>query len=197
MVDAPSDEERRWLALLTELSARVTKLKETMRYRMGAASSYNVQFRRILDALDEGRVAEGNQPMGTFLSARTGSAVRGYENFNERLDSLSRGLDRATNMLRTRVEMTVQKQNLELLEGMSKQGRQQLMLQTTVEGLSVIVLSYYLTGLFGYGVKALLKLGWINGNAVVWQGAMLPLALVIAISVISFVHHRVRKEDKK
>jgi len=197
MVDAPSDEERHWLALLTELSARVTKLKETMRYRMGAASSYNVQFRRILDALDEGRVAEGNQPMGTFLSARTGSAVRGYENFNERLDSLSRGLDRATNMLRTRVEMTVQKQNLELLEGMSKQGRQQLMLQTTVEGLSVIVLSYYLTGLFGYGVKALLKLGWISGSSVVWQGAMVPVAVVIAITVISIVHHKVRKEDKK
>lgn len=196
MVDAPSDEERSWLALLTELSARVTKLKENMRYRMGAASSYNVQFHRILDALDEGRVVEGNQPMGTFLSARTGSAVRGYENFNERLDSLSRGLDRATNMLRTRVEMTVQKQNLELLEGMSKQGRQQLMLQTTVEGLSVIVLSYYLTGLFGYGLKALVKVGWLTGDAVVWQGALLPLAVIIAIAVTSFVHHRVRKYNK-
>ncbi len=197
MVDAPSNEERRWLALLTELSARVTKLKEAMRYRMGAACSYNVQFGRILNALQEKRVEEGNQPLGTFLLARTGPTVRGYENFNERLDSLSRGLDRATNMLRTRVEMTVQKQNLELLEGMSTQGRQQLMLQMTVEGLSVIVLSYYLTGLFGYGIKALLKLGWITGDAVVWQGAMLPVAVTIAIAVSSFVHHKVRKADKK
>ncbi len=197
MVDAPSDEERHWLALLTEQSAKVTKLKETMRYRMGAAHSYDVQFRRILKALDEKKVQEGNQPLGTFLLARTGPTVRGYDNFNERLDSLSRGLDRATNMLRTRVEMTVQKQNLHLLEGMSKQGRQQLMLQTTVEGLSVIVLSYYLTGLFGYGVKALLKLGWITGSDVVWQGAMLPAAVIIALTVITLVHRKVHKDDKK
>jgi uncharacterized membrane-anchored protein len=197
MVDAPSDEERRWLALLTQQSAKVTKLKEAMRYRMGAAHSYDVQLRRILNALDEKKVPEGNQPLGTFLLARIGPTVRGFDNFNERLDSLSRGLDRATNMLRTRVEMTVQKQNLELLEGMSKQGRQQLMLQTTVEGLSVIVLSYYLTGLFGYGVKALLKLGWITGNAVVWQGAMLPVAVIIALTVITIVHRKVHKDDKK
>jgi uncharacterized membrane-anchored protein len=168
-----------------------------MRYRMGAARSYDVQFRRILNAMEEQKLQEGNQPLGTFLLARIGPTVRGYDNFNERLDSLSRGLDRATNMLRTRVEMTVQKQNLELLEGMSKQGRQQLMLQMTVEGLSVIVLSYYLTGLFGYGVKALLKLGWITGSSVIWQGAMVPVAVAIAITVISIVHHKVRKDDKK
>jgi uncharacterized membrane-anchored protein len=71
------------------------------------------------------------------------------------------------------------------------------MLQTTVEGLSVIVLSYYLTGLFGYGVKALLKLGWITGNAVVWQGAMLPVAVIIALTVITIVHRKVHKDDKK
>ncbi len=197
MVDAPPDEERRWLVLLTEQSAKVTKLKEAMRYRMGAAISYNVLFRRILDALEEQRVPEGNQPLGTFLSARIGPAVRGYDNFNERLDSLSRGLDRATNMLRTRVEMTVQKQNLELLEGMATQGRQQLMLQMTVEGLSVIVLSYYLTGLLGYGIKALVKMGWLDGNPIVWQGAAMPVAIAIAIAVIRYVHHKVRKNGKK
>ncbi len=197
LVDAEPEEERQWLSRLTEHSGRVTSLKEAMRYRMGAADSYNVQFHRILKGLEEQRLEEGNQPLGAFLSARTGPAVRGYNNFNERLDSLSRGLDRATNMLRTRTEMTVQKQNLDLLEGMAKQGRQQLMLQTTVEGLSIIVLSYYLTGLFGYGIKALLKLGWLVGEVTVWQGALLPVAIGIAIGVSWFVHRKVRRLDKK
>jgi len=197
LVDAKPEEERKWLSLLTEHSGQVTSLKEAMRYRMGAANSYNIQFRRILEALEEQRLEEGNQPLGTFLTARTGPAVRGYNNFNERLDSLSRGLDRATNMLRTRTEMTVQKQNLDLLEGMAKQGRQQLMLQMTVEGLSVIVLSYYLTGLFGYGIKALVKVGWLMGEAIVWQGALLPVAIGIAIGVNRFVHSKVRKMEKK
>ncbi len=197
LVDAKLEEERQWLTLLTEQSGRVTRLKEAMRYRMGAAHSYNIQFHRILDALDEQRLEEGNQPIGAFLTARTGPAVRGYNNFNERLDSLSRGLDRATNMLRTRTEMTVQKQNLDLLEGMAKQGRQQLMLQMTVEGLSVIVLSYYLTGLFGYGIKAAVKLGWLVGEVTVWQGALLPVAIGIAIAVNRLVHRKVHKMDKK
>jgi len=197
LVDAKPEEERKWLSLLTEHSGQVTSLKEAMRYRMGAANSYNIQFCRILEALEEQRLEEGNQPLGTFLTARTGPAVRGYNNFNERLDSLSRGLDRATNMLRTRTEMTVQKQNLDLLEGMAKQGRQQLMLQMTVEGLSVIVLSYYLTGLFGYGIKALVKVGWLMGEAIVWQGALLPVAIGIAIGVNRFVHSKVRKMEKK
>jgi uncharacterized membrane-anchored protein len=197
LVDAPPEEERRWLALLTEHSARVTQLKEAMRYRMGAAHSYFELFRRLLKALEEQRVVEGNQLLGTFLRARVGPAVRGYDNFNERLDSLSRGLDRATNMLRTRVELTVQKTNLELLKGMSRQGRQQLMLQTTVEGLSVIVLSYYLTGLLGYGVKALVDIGWLVGKTSVWQGAMVPVAIAIAVGVTSFVHRRVRKLGKE
>ena len=194
MVDASSEDERSWLALLTEHSGKVTKLKEAMRYRMGAAHSYDIQLRRILDALGEERVPEGNQPLGTFLSARIGPAVRGYDNFNERLDSLSRGLDRASNMLRTRVEMTVQKQNLELLEGMSKQGRQQIMLQMTVEGLSVIVLSYYLSGLFGYAIKALAKLNWLVGDPAVWQGGAVPLSITIAVAITSIVHHKVRKQ---
>ncbi len=197
LVDAPPEEERSWLALLTEHSARVTRLKEAMRYRMGAAHSYYELFQRLLSALEEQRVEEGNQPLGTFLSVRIGPAVRGYTNFNERLDSLSRGLDRATNMLRTRVEMTVQKQNLALLEGMSRQGRQQLMLQMTVEGLSIIVLSYYLASLFGYAIKALADLGWLTGETAIWQGATLPIAVAIAIGVNRYVHHKVHKLGKK
>ncbi len=193
LVNAAPDEERYWLAQLTEHSARVTRLKEVMRYRMGAAQSYHGLFQRLLNALEEQRVVEGNQPIGTFLNGRINPAVRGYENFNDRLDSLSRGLDRATSMLRTRVEMSVQKQNLDLLEGMSKQGRQQLMLQMTVEGLSVIVLSYYLTGLFGYAIKALVETGWLAGNPVVWQGILLPVAIAIAVGVNRFVHYKVHK----
>ena len=197
LVDASADEERSWLSLLTEHSARVSRLKEAMRYRLGAAQSYHVLFKCLLESLEEQRVEEGNQQIGLFLRTRIAPAIRGYDNFNERLDSLSRGLDRATHMLRTRVELTVQKQNLDLLEGMSKQGKQQLMLQMTVEGLSVIVLSYYLTGLFGYGVKAMAKVGWIAGEPIVWQGALLPVEIGIAIGVARFVHRKVHKLEKK
>ena len=87
----------------------------------------------------------------------------------------------------------MQKQNLDLLEGMAKQGRQQLMLQRTVEGLSIIVLAYYLTGLFGYLVEAFDKAGWLWGDPVIWQGALVPVALSFAIGINLWVHKQVEK----
>lgn len=193
LVDAEPDEERRWLGLLTELSAKVTRLKEAMRFRMGAAHSYHQLFHRQLSNLEAGRAESGHQSLGSFLIGRTDPAIRGYSNFNERLDSLSRGLDRASSMLRTRVELTVQKQNLALLQGMAQQGRQQFMLQRTVEGLSIIVLSYYLIGLFGYLVKAVSKADFLWGDPLIWQGALVPVAIGIAVGINIWVHRRIRK----
>ncbi len=193
LVDASPDEERRWLALLTELSAQVTRLKEAMRFRIGAAESYHRLFHRQLKNMEAGRAQAGTQSLGSFLIGRTDPAIRGYNNFNERLDSLSRGLNRASNMLGTRVELTVQKQNLDLLQNMARQGQQQLMLQRTVEGLAIIVLSYYLTGLLGYVVGAVHKAGWLWGDPVIWQGAMVPVAIGFAVSVNMWVHRQVAK----
>lgn len=193
LVEASPEEERQWLALLTELSAQVTRLKEAMRFRIGAAVSYHRLFQRQLNNMEAGRAQAGTQSLGSFLIGRTDPAIRGYTNFNERLDSLSRGLDRASNMLGTRVELSVQKQNLDLLQSMARQGKQQLMLQRTVEGLSIIVLSYYLTGLFGYLVSAAHKADWLWGDPVIWQGALVPVAIAFAVSVNMWVHRQVAK----
>ena len=195
LVDASAEDERHWLGLLTELSAQVTRLKEAMRFRMGMAESYHRLFHRQLSNMEAARAQRGTQSLGSFLIGRTDPAIRGYTNFNERLDSLSRGLDRASNMLRTRVELTVQKQNLDLLQGMAQQGKQQLMLQRTVEGLSIIVLSYYLSGLFGYVAKALSKAGWLPGDPIIWQGAMVPVAIAIAVGISVWVHRQVHRSE--
>ncbi|MGT2466713.1 DUF3422 family protein [Mesorhizobium atlanticum] len=67
--------------------------------------------------------------------------------------NLSRKLTRATTLLRTWVDVDVEKQNRDLLASMNNRARLQLRLQQTVEGLSVAAVSYYVVGLIGYVAK--------------------------------------------
>ena len=50
--------------------------------------------------------------------------------------------------------MELEQQNRDLLKSMNERTRLQLRLQTTVEGLSVAAISYYVVALFDYLVKA-------------------------------------------
>jgi uncharacterized membrane-anchored protein len=67
--------------------------------------------------------------------------------------NLSRKLTRATTLLRTWVDVEVEKQNRDLLASMNNRARLQLRLQQTVEGLSVAAVSYYVVGLTSYLAK--------------------------------------------
>ncbi|EPJ50052.1 MAG: hypothetical protein OFPI_20790 [Osedax symbiont Rs2] len=57
-------------------------------------------------------------------------------------------------MMRTKVELSIQEQNQQLLTSMDRRSRIQLMMQHTVEGLSVAAISYYSIGLVKYIIEA-------------------------------------------
>jgi uncharacterized membrane-anchored protein len=75
------------------------------------------------------------------------------ENVTARLESLSVRISRASNLLRTRVDVALERQNRDLLVSMNRRAKLQLRLQQTVEGLSVVAISYYLVGLVTYAAK--------------------------------------------
>jgi uncharacterized membrane-anchored protein len=64
--------------------------------------------------------------------------------------------------MRTRVETALTAQNRDLLASMDRRASIQLRLQETVEGLSVVAISYYAVGLLGYAAKPLLEASQIN-----------------------------------
>ena len=66
---------------------------------------------------------------------------------SDRVKSLAERSERASNLLRTRVEVALEAQNQQVLKSMEKRSLQQLRLQETVEGLSVVAISYYLIGI--------------------------------------------------
>jgi uncharacterized membrane-anchored protein len=101
---------------------------------------------------------------------------------------LSEKLARAANLLRTRVDVELERQNRDLLKSMNDRTRLQLRLQTTVEGLSVAAVSYYVVGLFGYLMKGLHEEG-------VPVDISLATALFVPVAVLGiwWLVRRIRK----
>jgi uncharacterized membrane-anchored protein len=77
-----------------------------------------------------------------------------------RRESLSQRVARATQLLSTRVDVTRERQNQQVLESMNRRAEAQLRLQQTVVGLSAAAITYYVVGLVGYAAKGLKALGW-------------------------------------
>ena len=78
--------------------------------------------------------------------------------------------------MRTRVDVELEQQNQELLKSMNARTRLQLRLQTTVEGLSVAAITYYVVGLFGYLVKAAHDAGKLTVEPSIVTAAFVPVA---------------------
>jgi len=68
----------------------------------------------------------------------------------DRLQAMADRAMRAGELLRTRVDVERSAQNQALLESMDRRADMQLRLQKTVEGLSVVAISYYAVSLAGY-----------------------------------------------
>ena len=149
---ADQGDERRLLDALVRLAAEAERLLTESAYRFGAARAYAEIVADRLAALGEERI-EGYQPLGQFLARRFEPAMRTCRSVEERRESLSRRIARNADLLRTRVNVQLEAQNQALLASMDRRARLQLRLQETVEGLSVVAISYYVVGLLGYVLK--------------------------------------------
>jgi len=92
------------------------------------------------------------------------------------LETISTRVEHASSLLRTRVEISMEKQSRDLLHSMDKRARLQLRFQETVEGLSIVVLSYYLLGIVGYGLKAINAVGF-KLNTEIATGIAIPIVV--------------------
>lgn len=150
------EEERRLLGELTSLSADAERIAAATAYRFSAARAYYALVQRRIEGLREERV-EGFQTFAEFMERRMAPAMRTCEAVRERQDMLSKRVNRTSQLLRTRVDIQLEEQNVAVLNSMDKRAKLQLRLQETVETVSIAAVSYYVVGLIGYlskGVKA-------------------------------------------
>jgi uncharacterized membrane-anchored protein len=74
-------------------------------------------------------------------------------------------------------------QNAELLISMDRRAALQLRLQETVEGLSVVAISYYALALVGYGVKGLKGIGLTMDPETAVGIAVVPVTLLVWLAL--------------
>jgi hypothetical protein len=112
----------------------------------------------------------------------------------QRLTSLSERISRTSALLRTRVDIATEEQNSQLLEKLTKGQAMQLRLQTTVEGLSIAAISYYVISLLLYLGKAG-KAAGLPIHPEMAAGALVPLVLWVVWRTNKRIHDKVRREE--
>jgi uncharacterized membrane-anchored protein len=179
--------DQRLLDELTALAAELEAGAAASQFRFGASRAYNEIVRARLDTIGE-RPVKGFPTWSSFLGRRMAPAMRTCATLEERQANLSAKLARTANLLRTRVDVELERQNRDLLKSMNRRTRLQLRLQATVEGLSVAAISYYVVGLFGYVVK-----GANEAGARIDPSLATALFVPIAVLAIWWVVRRIRR----
>jgi uncharacterized membrane-anchored protein len=163
-------------ALLT-ISAELEQLLVQSSFRFGATGAYEALVNQRIRVLREERF-EGRQTFGEFMMRRYDPAMRTTKSAERRLQSLAERAARAGDLLRTRVDVERSAQNQKLLESMDHRADMQLRLQRTVEGLSVVAISYYAVNLASYlALPAAEPLGL--SKTVVTAVLTLPVVLLV------------------
>jgi uncharacterized membrane-anchored protein len=145
--DAAAPEET--LHALLAISAELEGLAVQHSFRFGATGAYHAIVNQRIEVLRESRF-EGRQMFSEFMMRRYDPAMRTVQSAEKRLAEMLTRAARAGDLLRTRVDVDRSAQNQSLLESMDRRSDLQLRLQHTVEGLSVVAISYYAVSLAGY-----------------------------------------------
>ena len=169
------------LQSLLEVSAEIENTIVRSSFRFGATGAYEKIVNQRIEVLRETRF-EGRQTFGEFMMRRFDPARRTVLSTEERLQAMSDRALRAGDLLRTRVDVDRSAQNQELLQSMDKRADLQLRLQRTVEGLSVVAISYYAVNLVLY-VLAPLESSFGIGKPVM-AAVVTPIVLLLVWAMI-------------
>jgi uncharacterized membrane-anchored protein len=187
------EDERALLGRLTRLAADIEAVAARTSYRFGAARAYSSLVEQRIVELKEQPLA-GLQTVAEFMERRLVPAMRTCESVAQRQETLAGRVARASELLRTRVDVALEGQNRDLLRSMNRRARLQLLLQETVEGLSVVAITYYLVGLLSYLAKAgKVLLPWLEPDLV--AAAALPFALLLVWWGVRRVRRRLMRRE--
>lgn len=186
---ARRDEEPQLLDRLTRLAGQVESQHATSHSRFSASSAYFELVDKRIDDIAESRLA-GLQTIREFMNRRLSPARSTCQWATRRQDALSQRVSRISNLLRTRVEIEQQQSSQALLGAMNQRQGLQLKLQSTVEGLSVAAITYYISGLVYYVARGAKTIGWPFSTEVTTAVAVPFIALVVWL-LLRRLHNKV------
>jgi uncharacterized membrane-anchored protein len=180
------------LDTLVSLAARVERATAENVYRFSATQAYYTLVGQRITELRE-KAIPGTQTIGEFMQRRLSPAMSTVAATAQRLASLSERVSRTSALLRTRVDIATESQNQQLLEKLTRGQELQLRLQSTVEGLSIAAISYYVISLLLYGGKAL-KAAGVPLNPEMAAGALVPAVLWAVWRTTRRIHAKLHSE---
>ncbi len=175
------------LPKLLAISAELEAMAARSSFRFGATGAYEAIVTQRIEALREVRFG-GGQTFAEFMMRRYEPAMRTVNATQGQLQSLADRAIRAGDLLRTRVDVERSAQNQKLLESMDRRADLQLRLQHTVEGLSVVAISYYAVSLATYLLYPLATVLDLS-KGVLASAVTLPVA-----GLVWFLVRRIRRK---
>lgn len=175
------------LNALHQLSIRSGQLSERLGYRFAAAKAYGRILEARLEGLREGPTALGST-IGRYLGNRVDPALATCLAIEKRLETLTDKIERAIELLNLRIGLDLQIQNKTVLETIARTAQSQFRLQATVEGLSVIAISYYVLGILGYVLAGPLEIAHFDKTLAV------SVAAPFAILTVWWLVRRLRRK---
>jgi uncharacterized membrane-anchored protein len=189
MRSSDADAETTLHALLG-IASELETLSAQGSFRFGATGAYSAIVSQRIAALREERFC-GRQSFAEFMMRRYEPAMRTVKSTELRLDALSSRSIRAANLLRTKIDVERSAQNQALLTSMDRRSDQQLQLQRTVEGLSVVAISYYAVSLVAY---LLYPMGDVVGLS---KGMMTALITLPVVALVWLMLRRIQRHTIK
>lgn len=176
------------LNTLTALAARIERATVAHAYQFSATQAYS---RLVTQRIAELREKEmpGTQTIGEFMQRRLSPAIATVEATAQRMSDLSERVSRASALLRTRVDILTETQNQQLLEKLTRGQELQLRLQSTVEGLSIAAISYYVISLLLFITKAGEAVG-LPIHPELATGLMVPIVLWVVWRATRRIHDK-------
>ncbi|MFM7697850.1 MAG: DUF3422 family protein [Limnohabitans sp.] len=190
---ASHEEEAALLERLTRLAGQVEGLYASQHSRFSASKAYFELVDRRIQDIRESRMT-GFQSIGEFMDRRLSPARSTCDWVARRQTALSERVSRMSNLLRTRVDFQQEQSSQALLAAMNKRQGMQLKLQTTVEGLSVAAITYYIAGLVHYVAEGLAAKGWVSDPTMATAWAVPVIALVVWW-ITRRLHYKVFRPD--
>jgi uncharacterized membrane-anchored protein len=184
------EQKRTVLDALLGLAADVEHLRARVTNRFSASAAYfSLLESRFLELREE--KIEHVLSLSRFVMRRVRPAAATCRSLLERLADLSERIDRAADLLRTRIELHLDEQNVRLLESADRRARLQLRLQEAFEGLSVFVIAYYALSLAGFALRALQSRGFpLDVDATL--GLLLPFVLAAVAAAAYLIRRQFR-----
>ncbi|SEK96283.1 Uncharacterized membrane-anchored protein [Roseovarius nanhaiticus] len=177
---------------LSQLLQKSNAMRASTRFRFSASLAYYNLVQQRLTSLEEEKL-DDLQTISGFVRSRLEPSMATIDSTAARQRTLIDDLSQALSLLRTRIDLALNRDNQTVLKSLDARNRKQVLIAQTVEGLSAVAISYYAVGLLSYVLKAAAPHIWPGMP----QTTLIAISVPIVVAAVWITLHRLRGRWEK